>query len=159
MKIVARLFAPLLLLAAAGCGDFLVGSRPGGEFQQRKLAENRALWESRGPASYQYTLDVVCDCILQSLQQPVRVTVRDGVDSYEYVQRDTASPVEAPAGFAHFTSVEKLFTRIEEWIPRRKILFQVWYDRDLGFPETMNVVFSGDRNEQIIVMVTDFRAL
>ncbi len=151
----ALLLAPLfLLLALAGCAELLT-SGDGDALHRQRLAEARALWESRGPAAYRFDMDVICACI-PTAQRTVRVSVSEGTATVEYIQRaGDEAPSTPPAAYQEFATVEKLFAAVEAAIARDQKVLQVGYDRTYGFPDRMNAVFSG--NEQIVFFVGDFR--
>lgn len=153
MMIRRRGLAPLvLLLALAGCSELLGSS--GDDFQRRRLAEARALWESSGPASYGYEIDLLCACVPATAQRTVRVTVADGASAVAYAQPDDGPPQAPPAAYQEFATVEKLFAAIEAAISRDQQLLQVSYDQRYGFPDRMNAVFA--RDDQVVFLVGNF---
>ena len=142
--------APLLLLVLAGCSD-LLGTGSGDAMQRRRLAEARALWETRAPASYGYVLNLSCACVPDGPQQAVRVTVENGVARMEYVTGD-GSP---SAGYAAYASVPALFAAVDAAISRDVSVLQVGYDPVFGYPDRLNVVYAAG-NEQVVFLITGF---
>jgi hypothetical protein len=159
MTIVRRgAFAPLLLLlvmmGVTGCAD-LLGGGGGDAFQRRKLAEARALWESRSAEAYQYDLDIVCACVPPEDLGTVRVTVSGTASTVEYIDTDRFGSQTPHPAYGDFDSIEALFDYIDTAIGRNRQLLQIRYHPDYGYPEQVNVIFS--QTDQVIFTVTNFR--
>lgn len=148
--------APLvLLLALTGCADILGGG--GDAFHRRKLAESRALWETRAVPSYRFDLDLVCACVPAGADRTVRITVEGDSSTVRFISSSaTEQPGTPPAVYQSYASVEKLFTAVEDAISRDQDVLQVGYDREYGFPDRLNGIFSG--GEQIAFAVSNFQA-
>ncbi|UCC75012.1 MAG: hypothetical protein JSV86_10800 [Gemmatimonadota bacterium] len=112
-----------LATAASACSD-VTGL-------ERELEDNRALWESEGPASYSFDYHVVCYC-LPEVTRPVTITVQHGeVVSVTYV--DTGEPVDTPC-LCDYPTVDDLFDEIESVLAEDPYSVRVDYDPELGYP-------------------------
>ena len=121
--------APLLV---AGCSDL---SGPDGA--RGDLDANRRRWESRGYATYQFTIRKLCFCFMTDA---LRATVVD--DSVvSVVVVSTGAPVDVK--FAP-TTINDLFDFIEQGLANHSAVLDVTYDPDLGYPRT--IVYDGAVN-------------
>lgn len=146
--------APALLLATlAGCefGD-------DDSFQNQKLAEARARWDSKDVASYSYILELECFCAPASELEPVLVTVQNGqVASLQYWDENPAQRTPAPASiFGPYDTIDELFELIADAIDRDADLLQVGYDPEYGFPAIINVDYQAGGSDQKLLFVTEF---
>jgi hypothetical protein len=108
---------PLLgLLAVAACADF---------GPEDELSAARERWDSRGPASYDVTIQRECEC-LPEVWEPVTVHVINGT----IVSR---TPASGAAASPFFTDVPGLFDQIAQAISAGH-LASVEYDFTTGFP-------------------------
>jgi hypothetical protein len=112
--------AVVVSVLLSGCGS------SGGSTAPSPLQKNEALWRSRAVSSYRYTLRVVAFYAAP----PVRVEVHNGATT-------SLTPVEDgqavdPAYFAPYSTVEKLFSVIEN--AHGADALSATYDPAYGFP-------------------------
>lgn len=117
---------PVLLLALLACDE------PGPvQPELLELEARRALWDSVGPASYEYAVERPCFCPTE-YRGPVRIRVEgDVVVERVYVDGGLAVPAEiAPS----FPAVEGLFELLRSAFEGDAHEVQVTYDPVLGVP-------------------------
>lgn len=118
---------------ASGCSD-VTGL-------ERELEANRELWESVGPASYDFDYRVVCYC-LPPITRAVTIVVENGtVVGVTYV--DTGEPVE-PYEPGDYPTVDDLFGEIESALAEDPYWVRAEYDPQLGYPT--DVFFDFEEN-------------
>lgn len=109
----------------------------------------RALWDEKGPASYQYTLRWSCFCG-PDFTDPMRITVRDGAIT-SAVDVETGMPVD-PATRRPLT-IEGLFDVIEDAYRKNAAKVDVTYDPTDGHPVSANI----DYDQRVIDEELGFR--
>ena len=125
-------FAPLLLLALAGCEP------PTGPSERQALEVARARWVAQGSPSYTYELSRECFCVLSA--RWVQLTVEEGsVVTAEYV--DSKTSVEA-ALVRYLQTIPDLFDVIEDALNRHAASFRAVYDPVFGFPTRIEIDYS-----------------
>ena len=105
------------------------------------LAEARALWAAKGPASYQMTLQTLCFC---GLIEPIRVTVLDGV-------------VQPGADGA--LSIDDILDQAASIGPEGRIV-ELRVDRATGVPTYVDLDFvTIMADDEMTYVITDFVAI
>jgi hypothetical protein len=141
-------------LLFSGCGSSgSTGTTPG--------TQGRARWQSRGIDSYAYTLQVSA-FTTQEYNQPVRVTVRNGVtESVRYVDPSIGDdPGAGDPFFDDFETIDKLFEKIEDAQQQNADELRAQYDAVYGFPKDVFVdIREQMADEEYGFKVTDFAEL
>ena len=151
---ISRALAPALLLSAllAGCENPFDDD----SFHNGELAKARTLWTSKNVGSYSYILQLQCVC---DAAGTVRVRVTNGATSgVFYMNSSGGDAAPAPAGlYDDYDSVEDLFAFIQDAIARDATVLQVSYEDNYGFPDLVNVDYSGrQNNDQVLVIIQQF---
>jgi hypothetical protein len=103
----------------------------------RELRAARALWNQRGPTSYDITVARYCECLSSG---PVLVSVRDGlVVSRTYLSNSTDVGLEYAEGYP---TIEGLFGRIDDARRQHAASVDVQYDPSFGFPSMISIDYS-----------------
>lgn len=127
-----RVFGSLALVALlAACGSST------GPDSLADLEHARTRWEGRGFTDYAFETRRDCFCA-PALTRPVRITVLDdSISSVLDITTDSMIPFPAAA---NWYTVEDLFTVIDSAARRAATSsFDVEYDPDLGYPNTLEV--------------------
>jgi hypothetical protein len=126
-----RLLAGLALLAATSCSDSVV---PGQKITD--LGTARARWGARGFRDYSFTFSAACFC---ANVHPIRaIVVHDSVTTA--VDLVTNQPVDP----RFVSTIDRLFTFIEQGIAKPAAVLDVTYDAQLGYPITIR--YDGSAN-------------
>ena len=148
----------VVLVVAVAAGAMLwerpLAVAPGG---QDAPANPKALWEAQELASYRYTLQVGCFCLVE-MTRPVVIEVRDGaVASVTYADDGSAAD---PMLFEQYDSVEDLFAVIGEAEAQNPARLDVTYDEALGVPLSVDIDISEQMaDEELTLTVSEFEAL
>ena len=151
---IPRALTPVLLLAGllAGCENPFDDD----SFHTGELAQARSLWTTKNVASYSYMLELQCFC---EAAGTVRVRVTNGATSgVFYMNSSGGDAAPAPAGrYDEYDSVEDLFAFIQDAIARDASVLQVSYEDIYGFPDLVNVDYSGrENNDQVLIIIRQF---
>ena len=116
------------------------------------LREAEARWQSRGPKSYEFTIEVQCFCGGLT-RTPIRFAVVNGEPRSLQELQPAAQKI-----FDHYNTVEKLFTAIRRALSFGGFKVAVQYHADLGYP----VVADLDpgryvADDELVLKVTDFK--
>lgn len=118
----------VLIFSLTGCDN------PFGPKSDLESARDR--WESRGPASYSYTVSRGCFCPMEAIG-PVTVVVKNGVvESRRYTETGVAVPDNYTA---IFPNVEGLFAQIDNARKNKVDGLDTAFDNQYGFPTRINV--------------------
>jgi hypothetical protein len=152
---VRSMLTPALLLAAlSGCDGLLSDGRDG---QREQFSTASSRWDAANVPSYSYTLQLACDCGIQSLQNTIVVTVQNGVP-VSRVYQNTNPAVTAPENpFGAYDTVEELFAAVEDAIGTEADLLNVVYDPTYGLPVLLQLdPSSSDPDDHLAFQVTGF---
>lgn len=115
---------------AAGLVLLLAACLPTATTEHNELERNRARWDSRAPAAYEFVFRRSCECLPEQTAL-MRVTVRGGeVESVVDVQ---SGEEVSPATYRPMT-IDQIFAEIEKALNSRAHLVEVSYDPELGYP-------------------------
>ena len=148
-----RCLIPALAAALAlGCAD-----ATGPSSEALALEEHEAYWLAHGPASYQYVIQRLCECVPEATV-PVTVVVRDG----EVLARRnaiTGAPVD-PQFDQIFVPVPGLFALVRQAIELPAAALAVRYNGAWGFPESIQIDWvAGVVDDEFSYSVTGFSAI
>ncbi len=117
----------------------------------------QALWESQAVESYRYTIQVGCFCPPE-LRDPVNVEVLNGeVESVTYVADGTAVNM---AFFESYSTIDKVFTILNDAEAQDPARFDVTYDETYGVPLSVNIDISEMMaDEEIYLTISDFEPI
>lgn len=153
------LVAIVVVLIVAGAAvavlwDGPAAVAPGG---QDAPADPQALWAAQELASYRYTLQVGCFCLVE-MTRPVVIEVREGaVASITYADDGSAAD---PALFERYDSVDDLFAVISEAEGQDPARLDVTYDEEMGVPLSVDIDISEQMaDEELYLTVSAFEAL
>ena len=150
-------FALLLVAALVAAGLAWSGALPGGASAEEPGDSALAQWQAQDLNSYRYTLQVGCFC-LQEMTRPVVIEVRDGALA-GITYADDGSPAD-PALFEPYTSVEALFTIIDEAAAQDPARLDVVYDQTTGVPLSVDIDISEQMaDEELYLDVLNFEAI
>jgi hypothetical protein len=111
------------------------------------LASARSLWTGSRPASYQYTLRIMCKCPAAT-PAPHRFRIENG------------KPIEAPAGIpASYRTVDAMFAFIESKLKAKPAKADVIYDVRRGYPVKVQIDPSAAPDDEIVLEVWGFAVL
>jgi len=115
------------------------------------------LWEAQELASYRYTLQVGCFCLVE-MTRPVVIEVHDGeVASVTYADDGSAAD---PALFERYDSIDDLFAVISEAEAQDPARLDVVYDEETGVPLSVDIDISElMADEELYLTVSGFEAL
>lgn len=103
------------------------------------LDSARALWESRGPSSYEIEFRWICFCPPDFVEW-VTLTVADG-EIVAGARRDTGTPL-TPEELAEYRSVEELFDFLEQAHAQGAAAVDATFDGTYGHPISAYVDYS-----------------
>lgn len=120
----------------------------------RELRAAQVLWNQRGPASYDITVSLSCECT-NEMTGPVVVSVRDGlVTSRTYVSTGATVGLSYAE---HFLTVEGLFRKIDDARSRNPASLEVRYDPAFGFPSLISIDYNRQyADDEIVYRAYDF---
>lgn len=121
-----------------------------GPSEQDELRYNRARWEARRPATYEFVFQRMCYC-LPTETTPKRVTVVKGRIS-SVVDLQTGEPVTSERSLA--LSIEDLFVEVESALERGVDRVSVRYHPVLGYPISIHI----NNHVQVIDEIVTFTA-
>jgi len=115
------------------------------------------LWQSKGIDSYRFTLQVSCFCLMEMVQ-PVTVEVQNGeVASITYVA--DGSPAN-PEFFDRYSTIDKLFTIIEDADAQNAVRLDVTYEETYGVPLSIDIDISElMADEELYLTTSNFEPL
>jgi hypothetical protein len=118
----------------------------------KALAAAEALWQSKKPASYRYTVDVVCFCMLARTPPTFRV-----VGDAPRAETDLGAGSQT---YDHYNTVPKLFVLLKRYVEQKPIKLDVKYDAVYGFPTFIDLDGRTDiADDELRVTVTNFTPL
>lgn len=114
------------------------------------------LWETQELDSYSYDLQISCFC-LPEVTRPVSIIVSNGiVQSVTYVDDGTMAD---PDLFASYSTVDKLFERLEIAQSQNPATFNVTFDEQYGVPQSVSIDLDEMMaDEEIYFTVSNFAA-
>lgn len=156
--LVRRLSFPLAVLLLVGCSATAsdeAADKSSGEAPE-SLQQAQALWNAKGPSTYQVTVTQTCYCP-PDLRQPLRVSVSGG----EVVEvKGLEQPVKQRDLLDNSRlTVAGLFRFIETSSARDPHRLKVEYDASFGFPH--HIDYDGHKmiaDDEFQYELTDFRA-
>lgn len=115
-------------------------------------AEYRSVWDARHPASYTYTIERSCFCVLLG---PLTVTVQDGqVTAIALADGTEVRPHDARLA-AYPISIDALFDYAEE-AERSSDRSKIGYDPALGYPAALDIDWdSSIPDDDVTIQVAD----
>jgi hypothetical protein len=138
-----------LPLALAGCDALGIGGTDDGP-----LRDNRARWESRGPASYSYVMQRGCFCGPDMSDAVLIVVENDARVSATYVA--TGQPVQT-SFLAFFPTMDGVFDMLQEAYDDAHSV-SVRYDNTLGFPTHAEIDYMKNAiDDEVSFTITDLR--
>lgn len=144
------LFTATLSLAAFACGTD--PSSP----EETQLQSALETWDVHGPSDYSFTWQKSCFCDAGTTA-PIRITVENGQIT-EAIYLETEAPVPASVR-AQLTTIDGLFTTIEDAIVRDADSIVVSYDPNAGFPVSIAIDYEVNAaDEELSIAVSDFRS-
>ena len=116
----------------------------------KTLAAAEALWQSKKPASYEMTVNVMCFCRLAKTPPTFRV-----VDDKP---RTAADLLETTETYARYNTVPKLFYEIRKFLEQKPVKLDVKYDPVYGVPLSIDLDMRSDMaDDELKVTITDFK--
>lgn len=128
-------------------------ARPAAQSEaSRALVAAEARWQANKPASYEFTIDVMCFCKLAP-QPPAFRVVND-------VPSATADLGESTDLYARYNTVPRMFSEIRRFIEQKPVKLDVKYDAAYGFPVSIELDMRSDMlDDELKVSVTNFKPL
>ena len=148
----------MILIAIVAIGIAFSSSFSGTLFSNASpLSNAMTKWEAQAAENYAYELQVSCFCF-PDITRPVNIVVTDGVvQSVTYVDDGTAADVQL---FAGYSTVDKLFERLENAQAQNPASFDVTFDAQYGVPQSVSIdIDEMMADEEIYFTVSNFSVL
>ncbi len=149
-----RPIAIIVILLIAVAAIWMVVSR---NVASDPLTNATTTWESQSVDNYSYELQVSCFCF-PDMTRAVNIVVAGGVvESVTYIDDGTAAD---PDLFASYSTVEKLFERLEGAQSQNPASFDVTFDAQYGVPQSVSIdIDERMADEEINFTVSNFEAM
>ena len=125
--------------------------------RSNELSNAVTTWESEAIDSYTFDLQVSCFCFPDMTRAVTIVVADNAVQSVTYVDDGSAAD---PTLFAAYSTVDKLFERLENAQAENPVTFDVTFDAKYGAPQSVFIdIDEMMADEEIMFTVSNFEVL